>query len=261
MVVLAQAGALISQGYDYMFWSQADASGHFTIPEVRPGTYAVHAYATKGTIVDDPSHGEIVGMADVQAGANDLGTLTWSPPFHSNLLWSIGNSDQTSGEFRFDPNVATSIDNTAARTGRMYGPDATHGVWTVPPATTTYTIGTSTPQTDWYFAQGVDGTWTVSFNLASVPAGGAFLTIGIAGAARNAHLDVAVNGQSVFSQDFGNDQSLYRSALQGGMFQMLTGTVPASALSAGTNAATFTLSTKGSAGAGVYYDIIKLESD
>jgi rhamnogalacturonan endolyase len=261
MIVLAQAGALLPQGYDYMFWAQTDGGGNFVIPEVRPGTYSIHAYATSGTIVDDPDHGEIVGTATINPGANDVGTLTWSPPFHSTLLWSIGASDQRSGEFRFDPNAAAGADNTAGRTGRMYGPDAAHGVWTVPPATTTYVVGSSTPRTDWYFAQSVDGTWTVSFSLPSARPAGAFLTIGVAGAARNAHLNVAVNGQSVLSQGFGNDQSLYRSALQGGLFQMLTATVPAAALSAGANTATFTLNTNGAAGAGIYYDIVKMESD
>jgi rhamnogalacturonan endolyase len=261
MVVLAQPGALLTQGYDYLFWAQADASGQFTIPAVRPGSYSVHVYATQGTIIDDPSHGEVVSTATVTAGSNDLGTLTWSPPYHANLLWAIGTSDQRSGEFRFDPMAAAGADNTAYRTGRMYGPDPTHGVWTVPPATTTYTIGTSTPQTDWFFAQSVDGAWTVNFNLASVPAGGAFLTIGLAGAARNAHLDVGVNGHNVLSQGFGNDQSLYRSALEGGLFQMLTTAVPASDLKTGANAATFTMNTKSTGGAGVYYDIVKMESD
>jgi rhamnogalacturonan endolyase len=261
MIVLSQSGPLLTQGYDYMFWGQADASGNFAIPEVRPGAYAVHAYATQGTIVDDPTHGEIVTMATIHAGGNDLGTLTWAPPYHPNLLWSIGTSDQRSGEFRFSPSVTASLDNTAGRTGRMYGPDPTHGVWTVPPATTTYVIGTSTPQTDWYFVQSVDGAWNVNFNLASVPPGGAFLTIGIAGAARNAHLDVAVNGHNVISQGFGNDQSLYRSALQGGLFQMLTASVPAGDLAQGANTATFTMNTKGTGGAGVYYDIVKMESD
>jgi rhamnogalacturonan endolyase len=218
-------------------------------------------YATQGTLVDDPSNGELVGTATISAGTNALGPLTWSPPYHANLLWAIGASDQRSGEFRFSPNVAPGLDNTAARTGRMYGPDATHGVWTVPPAAATYTIGASTPETDWYFVQSVDGVWTVNFNLTAVPAAGAFLTIGIAGAARNPHLDVAVNGNGVLSQGFGNDQSLYRSALQGGMFQMLTAAVPAADLVAGANAVTFTMSTKGSTGAGVYYDIVKLESD
>jgi len=261
MVVLADPGALLTQGYGYMFWAQADASGAFTIPAVRPGTYSIHVYATAGTIVDDPSNGEIAGMATVIAGANALGKVTWSPPFHANLLWAIGTSDQTSGEFRFDPSVASGSDNTAARTGRMYGPDAMHGVWTVAPATTTYTVGSSTPQSDWYFAQSVDGTWTVKFDLGTVPSGGATLTLGIAGAARNPHLDVAMNGHALLSQGFGNDQSLYRSALQGGLFQMLSAAVPSGDLVVGANSLTFTMSTKGSAGAGLYYDILKLESD
>lgn len=85
-VVLAATGALLTQGYDYMFWSVADAGGKFTIPAVRPGTYSVHVYATQGTIVDDPTTGEIVGTVTVAAGTNDVGTLTWTPPYHANLM-------------------------------------------------------------------------------------------------------------------------------------------------------------------------------
>lgn len=48
--------------------------------------------------------------------------LRRSPPFHANLLWSIGNSDQRSGEFRVFPNVAAGPANTAYETGRMYAP-------------------------------------------------------------------------------------------------------------------------------------------
>ncbi len=261
MVVLAGPGPLVSQGYDYMFWAQADAAGAFSIPEVRPGSYAVHVYATRGTIIDDPTHGEIVGTVNVVAGPNDCGRLTWSPPFHAHLLWSIGTSDQRSGEFRFSPTVPAGPNNVAAVTRRMYGPDPTHGVWTVPPATTRYTIGSSSPQTDWYFAQSVDGVWTVDFALATVPAGGAFLTIGVAGAARTPTLTVAMNGTPLLQQIFGNDQSLYRSAEQGGQFQMLTVSVPAAALKVGANAVTFQMSTKALGGAGVFYDVLKLESD
>jgi rhamnogalacturonan endolyase len=260
-IVLAQTGELLTQGYDYMFWSVADASGNFTIPAVRPGTYSVHVYATQGTIVDDPTTGEVVGTVAVAAGANNVGTLMWSPPYHANLLWSIGTSDRRSGEFRFDPNSAPGPTNTAYQTGRMYGPSPTAGVWTVPPAATTYTIGSSTPQTDWYFAQSVDGTWTVDFNLASVPPGGATLTIALAGAARNSHLNAFVNGHQVVNAGLGNDQTLYRSCLEGGAFQVLTAAVPAADLLVGANTATFNMNTKGTAGAGVYYDIVKMESD
>jgi rhamnogalacturonan endolyase len=261
LVTLAGPGPLIDQGYDYMFWGQADDAGAFTIPAVRPGTYALHVFATRGTIVNDSSDGEIAKTVTVAAGTNDLGTVTWAPPYHAKLIWAIGTSDQRSGEFRFDPNKPAASDNTAAHTGRMYGPDDSHGVWTVPPAATTYTVGTSSPETDWYFAQSADGTWTVKFELAEIPAAGAFLTVGLAGAARTPNLAIAVNGKSVANQTFGNDQSLYRSALQGGRFTSLTAAVPASVLLAGGNTATFTLNTKGAEGAGVFYDIVKLESD
>jgi rhamnogalacturonan endolyase len=263
MVTLAQAGALLTQGYDYMFWTQADANGHFSIPAVRPNTYMVHVYATQGTIVDDPDHGEIAGTVTVKPGANDVGTLTWSPPYHANLLWAIGQSDQRSGEFRVFPTVAPDVSNTAYETGRTFGPGPTDtsGIWTVPPADTTYTIGTSTPETDWYFAQSVDGTWTVNFNLPSIPTGDATLTIALAGAARDPHVNVFVNGFQVLSQGLGNDETLYRSCLEGGLFQMLTATVPAADLLNGANTATFNMNTKGAEGAGVYYDIVKMESD
>lgn len=274
-VTLAQDGNLLDQGYDYMFWTQADANGNFTIPEVRPNTYSVHVQATQGTIVDDPTNGEIAGTVTVTPGANDVGTLTWSPPFHANLLWSIGNSDQRSGEFRVFPNVAPGPSNTAYETGRMYAPtgDGTvqTGVWTLPPANTTYTIGTSTPQTDWYFAQSVNGTWTVDFNLTAVPTAAATLTIALAGAAREPNLAVAVNGHQVLNMGLGNDQTLYRSCLEGGLFQMLTVSVPAADFIVGANAATFTTANTWDAttatpaaagpGAGIYYDIVKLESD
>ena len=96
-----------------------------------------------------------------------LYVVTWSPPYRANLVWAIGTSDQRAGEFRFSPSLPAGGENIAGRTGRMYGPDATHGVWTVPPASTVYTAAISKPDTDWYFAQSVDGTWTVNFDLAS----------------------------------------------------------------------------------------------
>jgi rhamnogalacturonan endolyase len=262
VVTLAQPGPLLTQGYDYMYWIQADSAGNFSIPSVRPGTYSVHVYATQGTIVDDPTHGEIVGSVTVAAGANDVGTLIWAPPYRANLLWSIGTSDRRSGEFRvFPPPVAAGASNTAYETGRMYSPTGTTaGLWTVPPATTTYTVDVSTPQTDWYFVQSVKGTWTVKFDLVTVPTGGATLTIAIAGAALAPQLTAAVNGHPIMSQTFGNDETLYRSCLEGGLFQMITATVPAEYLVVGGNTAAFTVTPSG-AGSGVYYDMVKLESD
>jgi rhamnogalacturonan endolyase len=267
MVALGKPGALLSQGYDYLYWTQADANGNFTIPAVRPETYLVHVYATSGTIVDDPDTGEGIGSVTVTPGANNMDRMTWSPPYHAHLLWSIGESDRRSGEFRFDPTVAPGENNTADATPRMYGPSAEAGVWSVPPANTTYTIGPSSPQTDWYFVQSMDGTWTINFDLTTVPSTGAWLTVAIAGASRDPHLDVLVNGTTEETQGFNNDETLYRSCLQGGWFQTLSTLIPAGDLAVGLNTAQLTITTKGVnaaggiGGAGIYYDIIKMESD
>lgn len=40
----------------------------FLVPEVRPGQYSIHGYATQGTIIDDPTHGEIVSDVMVSGG-------------------------------------------------------------------------------------------------------------------------------------------------------------------------------------------------
>jgi hypothetical protein len=87
------------------------------------------------------------------------------------------------------------------------------------------------------------------------------LTIALAGVSRDPHLNAFVNGHQVVNAGLGNDQTLYRSCLEGGAFQVITATVPAADLLAGANTATFNMNTKGTAGAGVYYDIVKMESD
>jgi rhamnogalacturonan endolyase len=62
------------------------------------------------------------------------------------------------------------------------------------------------------------------------------------------------------SQTFGNDGSIYRSAIKGGSYEVLTATVPAQDLMAGANTITFTLA-NGNGGTAVLYDALKLESD
>jgi rhamnogalacturonan endolyase len=287
MVTLADPTELYSQGNGYIYWSQADADGRFVIKNVRPGTYAVHVYATRGditssvataasttvsptdagTMLADASatvavaqdNTEIVesGVA-VAAGATHLGTLTWSPVVHPNELWVIGTSDRTSGEFLVS---GTTIGSAALR---EYGPSATLGLWDIPPANLTYTIGTSTPAQGWYFAQSKVGIWNVDFGLAAAVAGNAYLTIAIAGVSQNPQLSVSINGHAVFNQTFGNDGTLYRSALTSGRYQLVRVTFPGSYLVVGAAPATNTLAfdmTSAGSGSGIMYDLIKLETD
>lgn len=242
VVTLAQPGGdVYAQGSDYIFSAQADSSGHFTIPLVRPGTYSLYAWANGGSIGDITDQYERDNVA-VSGSSTNLGTLTWTPTEYSNLLWQIGTADRKADEFRLG-NVP-----------RQYG------LWNQVPANLTYTIGSSTPANNWYYAQTAVGTWTVNFNLGQTYSGNAHLTIALAGVSRTADVTVAVNGTSVGSYPtYTNDQAIYRSANQSGYYHLIPLTFAASLLKTGSNAITFHM-TSVSSGGGAMYDTITLET-
>ena len=241
MVTLAQPGGdIYQQGADYIFYAQADASGHFSIPNVRPNTYSLYAYSTGGSIgdvTDQYEHDNVV----VSGATVDLGALTWSPPKYANVLWQIGTADRKADEFKLG-NVP-----------RQYGLN------NQVPANLTYTIGQSTPANDWYYAQTQVGTWKVDFTLAHTYSGTGHLTVALAGQSQIADVVVGVNGTSLGRlASFPNDQTIYRSGNQSGHYHLVLITFPASLLKAGANTVTFQTIKVGSGG-GRIYDTIKLE--
>jgi rhamnogalacturonan endolyase len=285
VVTLADPSELYLQAYGYIYWTHADGNGNFVLHGVRPGTYAVHVYASEGDITSTvnptvaPTDAGASSKADaesdaggwlaptdnsevvatsmaVTAGANHLGTLVWSPPFHPHLLWEIGTSDRTSGEFLVS---GTSLAHDVLR---EYGPSATEGLWGIPPANLTYTVGASTPAENWYFAQSRVGKWNVVFGLDSAVSGNAYLTLAIASVSQNPRLTVSVNGNSIFDDTFGNDGTLYRSALMSGRYQVVTIGFPGAYLTPGTTSNTIVLEmVSAGAGTGILYDLVKLETD
>lgn len=286
VVTLADPSELYLQAYGYIYWTHADATGHFVLSGVRPGTYAVHVYASEGDItstvtptlaptdagvssgtdaesddadswVSPTDNSEVVAPSvTVTAGANHLGTLVWSPPFHPHLLWEIGASDRTSGEF------VVSGTSVARDVLREYGPSATEGLWGIPPANLTYTIDASASAQNWYFAQSKAGQWNVVFGLDAVASGNAYLTLAIASVSQNPRLSVSVNGNSIFDETFGNDGTLYRSALMSGRYQLVSIGFPASYLTVGSASNTMAFEMiGGGSGTGIMYDLVKLETD
>ncbi len=241
MVTLAQPGGNIyGQGADYIFYAQADASGHFSIPNVRANTYSLYAYAMGGSIGDVTNQYERDNVA-VSGSTLDLGTVTWSPPEYANSLWQIGTADRRADEFKL------------GNLPRHYGLNDQV------PANLTYTIGQSTPANNWYYAQTQVGTWTVNFNLSRAYTGTGHLTVALAGSTRTANIAVGVNGASVGSiPSFTNDAAIYRSANQSGTYHLILLTFPASRLRVGANSVTFH-ATSVSSGGGAMYDTIKLE--
>jgi len=79
----------------YQFWVRADERGRFSIPNVRPGTYALR-------VIADGIIGEAT-MTNVMVAPSqllDLGSVRWQPARFGRTLWQVGVPDRTAREFR-----------------------------------------------------------------------------------------------------------------------------------------------------------------
>lgn len=151
----------------YEFWVRADANGHFTIPNVRPGTYTLHAIAD-GVLGD-------FSLTNVTIAAGQtlkLGKLNWQPVRHGRQLWDIGIPNRNGSEF-------------------FKGADYYHWGWHLEYAKrftndVNYVVGRSDFHQDWFFEQvphnedpentdgrgrGRDTTWAITFNPPDAPRG------------------------------------------------------------------------------------------
>ncbi|MDP9175835.1 MAG: polysaccharide lyase family protein [Planctomycetota bacterium] len=239
-VVLARPGGdVYTQGGDFIYYVKADDSGKFTLPNVRPGTYALYAWSNQGPITDQLEKDGV----QIQGDTPDLGAVEWTPPHHENFLWQIGKADRMSGEFK-------------------YGNQLRNIKWiSMVPADLTYTIGKSNSAEDWYYAQGKIGHWDVNFDLDKTYTAKAFLTIALAGGGGGSRVVASVNGTDVITLAPPNDASTYRSALRSGKYGLKIATFPASLLKTGANTVRFNMTSAGTRWNGIMYDTIVLEAD
>ncbi len=119
---------------DYEFWVRADAHGNFSIPDVRPGTYSLHAIA-------DGVLGDLtVSNVTVIAGSNQkIGKVNWKPVRYGRQVWDIGIPNRNGSEF-------------------FKGDDYFHWGWYLEypklfPNDVNYVIGKSDFRKDWFFEQ------------------------------------------------------------------------------------------------------------
>jgi rhamnogalacturonan endolyase len=151
----------------YEFWTKGTADGRFSIANVRPGKYELHAMA-------DGVLGEYA-KADVtvEAGGKvDLGKLVWTPMRYGKQLWQIGIPNRSASEF-------------------LMGNDHWHWGEYIEyaklfPNDVTFTVGKSNFRKDWFIyqvphdtlpdplgkGQGRATPWVVKFTLARKPAAG-----------------------------------------------------------------------------------------
>ena len=204
----------------YQFWNDGSEDGKFTITNVRPGVYTLHAF-TDGVL------GEFA-QANVTVAAGktvDLGKINWQPVRYGKQVWEIGYPDRTGGKFYKGDGENYWLWGWCVRYGDLF------------PNNVTYTIGKSDYHKDWFFEQvphelsdawknpaakdplnqrfgwvktaapgedlwrtigrGRATTWTVKFNMDKTSPGRAALRMALAGADGSGGLAVAVNGRSV----------------------------------------------------------------
>jgi rhamnogalacturonan endolyase len=263
----------------YEFWVRGDADGSFTIPNVRPGDYTLHAIA-------DGVLGEYAQTnITVEAGKSlDLGVLQWTPVRHGKQIWQIGVPNRSGSKFA---------------KGDDYFHDGMAGVYAkLFPNDVHFVIGKSDPARDWFFEQvphvsdapaaprptamptispgttrpaargfgrggapaiGKATPWTISFDMPDASHGAAMLRLGIA-TCNTREIDIAVNDQPTGKlSNLPTDSSIGRNGIQGLWYER-DFPFDASLLKAGTNSITLTVPAGGPT-AGVIYDCVRLELD
>ena len=228
----------------YEFWVRADDKGNFSIPNVRPGTYTLHAIADG--VLGDFSQPNVT----VESGKPlDLGTVQWQPVRYGKQLWDIGIPNRKASEFLH---------------GDHYWKWGLYNEYPKDfPDDVNFVIGKSDYSKDWNYAQcprpdRPDGTtWTVTFDLPSDEHGKAILRLAVCGVGAK-HIAVKVNDQPAGSvDDLHYNATINRDGI-GGFWSEHDVVFDASLLKSGTNTLKLTIP-GGNAMSGVEYDYVRLE--
>ncbi|MGA2585213.1 MAG: polysaccharide lyase family protein [Tepidisphaeraceae bacterium] len=257
----------------YEFWTAGDEDGKFSIPNVRPGTYTLHAFA-------DGVLGEYAqANVTVEEGKSlDLGKIVWTPERDGKQIWDVGIPNRNGSEFLGGDKY---WDLNAPLTYTTLFPNDVH-----------YVIGSSDYHKDWYFEQvphnidpdakavpfvgirsgavpgqffsgqatiGNPTPFSISFDMPDAPHGLATLRLAICGGGPR-ELDVTVNGQPAGTVTrLVGDGVITRHQIAGIWYERKV-QFDASLMKQGANDLTITVP-KGPVDNGVIYDYLRLELD
>ena len=151
--LLAGNGDIVTWPHDgnyYQFWIEGTADGKFSIPNVRPGTYTLRAFANG--VLGEFAKADIT----VEAGKKlDLGKLEWQPVRYGKQIWEIGYPDRTGDKFfKGDPDNYW-LWGWGLRYAGLFPNDIS------------YTIGKSDYHKDWFFQEVPHSTTTAWLNPAA----------------------------------------------------------------------------------------------
>ena len=151
--LLAGNGPIVTWPHDgnyYQFWTEGTADGRFTIANVRPGTYTLHAFANG--VLGEYAKADIT----VEAGKKiDLGKLDWQPVRYGKQIWEIGYPDRTGDKFFKGDADNYWLWGWGLRYSGLFPNDIT------------YTIGKSDYHKDWFFQEVPHSTTTAWLNPAA----------------------------------------------------------------------------------------------
>ena len=228
----------------YEFWVHADDQGHFSIPNVRAGTYTLHAIADG--VLGDFSQPNVT----IESGKPlDLGNVTWTPTRYGKQLWDVGIPNRKASEFLH---------------GDHYWKWGLYNEYPKDfPDDVNFVIGKSDYSKDWNYAQcprpdrPQGTTWTVTFDLPNDEHGKAILRLAVCGVGAK-HLAVKVNDRAAGSvDDLHYNATINRDGI-GGFWSEHDVVFDAGLLKSGTNTLKLTVP-GGNAMAGVEYDYVRLE--
>lgn len=242
----------------YQFWAHGQDDGNFSITNVIPGTYTLHAIA-------DGVLGEFA-KADitVEAGKSvDLGKLTWTPVRRGKQIWEIGVPNRNAREFTYGE--------------KYWDPDGPLLYPKMFPNDVNFTIGKSDVAKDWFWEHvphaiddsgqrngnaGVTGEgratpYKINFNMPEAPKGKATLRVAICGT-QGRQIDVNINDKDAGQIALGGaDLVITRHGAQGTWYER-DFEFDAAMLKQGANVLTLTIPA-GPVNNGVVYDYLRLE--
>ncbi len=239
----------------YEFWVRGNSNGDFSIPNVRPGAYTLHAIA-------DGALGEFtLTNIIVEAGKPlRLPPLVWQPVRYGKQLWDIGIPNRTAAEF-------------------FKGDDYFHWGWYLEypklfPDDVHYVVGKSDFHKDWFFEQvphnedpgnttglgrGRSTTWTVAFDLMQAPHGRATLRLALCGVGTRS-IAISVNDRPVGAvTGLIYNATINRDGI-GGYWSEHDLAFDAATMKAGRNVMALTIPAGGLT-SGIEYDYLRLELD
>jgi len=239
---------------NYQYWVKAGGDGQFTIPNIRPGTYTLHAYV-------DGAVGEYAkDNITVNAGQTiSLGDLKWDIPRNKGkLAWEIGIPNRSAKEFMFGDQYWNSF------------------MWEtyskVLPNPIAYTVGKSDWRKDWNYVHSsylnsegkfVAWPWHINFKLDKLPASGvATLTFAFA-SVHVARLETFVNDdQNIFDSYIPGHNTGGNALVRQGIhakYSTYVLNIPVSKLKVGDNTITLIQGRAGNRTDHIMYDYISLE--